>query len=112
MLRFQIPSLSQHQNYPLLLLIPTTSTQIQAIELKEQYNKGKRLYLEYKNIEKALLRHIQDAIEDKYIKVLVDEYTNLLIGDVPAILEYLDYNYGKVRSEEVTDKDNEIMIMT
>ena len=45
-------------NYPPPLLIPTTSTQMQAIKLKEQHNEGKRLYLECKNIEKALLRHI------------------------------------------------------
>ena len=89
-------------NYPPPLLIPATSTQIQAIELKEQHGEAKRLYLECKNVEKALLRHIQDAIEDKFIEPLVDPYTNLLTGDVPSILEYLDYNYGKVRSEEVT----------
>ena len=99
-------------NYPPPLLIPATSTQIQAIELKEQHNEGKRLYLEYKNVEKALLHYIQDAIEDKYIEALVDEYTNLLTGDVPAILEYLDYNYSKVRSKEVIAKDNEVMTMT
>jgi len=63
-------------------------------------------------MEKALLRHIQDAIEDKYIELLVDQYTNLLTGDVPSILEYLSYNYGKVRSEEVTQKDNKVMTMT
>ena len=78
------------------------SIQIQAIELKEQHNERKRLYLECKNVEKALLCYIQDVIEDKYIESLVDQYTNLLIGDVPSILEYLSYNYGKVRSEEVT----------
>ena len=45
-------------NYPPLLLIPATSTQIQALELKEQHEERKKLYLEYKNIEKALLRNI------------------------------------------------------
>lgn len=99
-------------NYPPPLLIPATSTQIQAIELKEQHGEAKRLYLECKNVEKALLRHIQDAIEDKFIEPLVDPYTNLLTGDVPSILEYLNYNYGKVRSEEVTQKDNEVMTMS
>ena len=62
-------------------------------------------------MEKALLRHIQDAVEDKYIESLVDEYMNLLTGDVPSILDYLFYNYGKVRSKEVTQKDNEVMMM-
>ena len=84
-----------------LLAIPVNLTLIKALELKDKYQEAKWLYLEYKNIEKVLLRHIQDAIEDKYIESLLDEYTNLLTGDVPTILEYLFYNYRKVRSEEV-----------
>ena len=98
--------------YPPPLVIPANSTPIQALELKEQYNEQKRLYLECKNVEKALLRHIQEAIEDKYINSLVDEYTNLLTQDVPTIMQYLFYNYGKVRSEEVTSKEAEVMSMT
>ena len=54
------------------------------------------MYRECKNIEKALIKHIQDAIEDKYIKLLVDKYTNLLTGDISTILEYLSYNYSKL----------------
>ena len=56
-------------------------------------------------MEKALLRHIQEAIEDKYIASLVDEYTNLLSDDISTVMQYLFYNYGKVRSEEVAEKE-------
>ena len=98
-------------NYPPPLVIPATATQIQALELKEEHEEAKRLYLECKNVEKALLRHAQDALEERYSGPLIDEYTNLLIGDVPSILEYLDYNYGRVRSEEVTQKESEVMSM-
>ena len=55
---------------------------------------------------------MQDAIEEKYLESLVDEHTNLLTGDVPEILKYLFYNYGKVRSEEVAQKEAEVMSMT
>ena len=51
-------------NYPSPLVIPAMATQIQALELKEQHEENKRLYLECKNIEKALLRHMQDALEE------------------------------------------------
>ena len=98
--------------YPQTLTIPRTAMPIQAMELKDQHQEQKRLYLECKNVEKAFLRHIQDAIEDKYLESLVDEYTNLLTGDVPTILEYLFYNYGKVQSEEVAKKEIEVMLMT
>ena len=95
-----------------LLTIPQNTTPIQALELKEAYNEQKRLYLEYKNIEKALLRHIQDVIEDKYVESLVDDYTNLLTDDVSTIMQYLFYNYGKVRLEEVSQKELEVISMS
>ena len=54
---------------------------------------------------------MQDAIEDKHIEPLVDEHTNLLTDDIPTIMNYLLCNYGKVRSEEVSEKEAEIMAM-
>ena len=95
--------------YPGPLVIPATATPIEAFELKERHQEEKMLYLELKNVEKALLRHMQDAIEEKHIDALVNECTNLLDGDVPSILEYLFYNYSKVRSEEVAQKEMEVM---
>ena len=86
------------------MAIFTTLIPIQALELKDVHQEVKRFYLECKNVEKALLRHIQDAIEDKFIELLVDEYMNLLTSNIPTILDYLFYNYSKVRSEEVLQK--------
>ena len=40
---------------------------------------------------------------------MLNEYTNLLIEDVPTTMEYLYYNYGKVRSEEVSQKETKVM---
>ena len=99
-------------NYPPPLVIPQTATPIQAIELKEQYNEQKRLCLECKNVEKALLRHMQEALEEKFTAAIVDSYTNLISIDIPTALEYLFYNFGKVTSEEVNQKEAEIMAMT
>lgn len=99
-------------NYPTDLKIPSNATPIQALELKDAHHELKRLYLECKNVEKALLRHKHDAIEQKYIESLVDEYTNLLNDDVPSTLTYLFYNYGKVRLEEVSQKEAEVMSMS
>ena len=60
---------------------------------------------------KALLRYIQDVKEDKFIKSLIDEYTNLLTGDIPTILDYLFNNYSKVHSKEVSQKEMEVISM-
>ena len=58
------------------------------------------------------MRYIQDAIEEKYLESLVDEYTNLISGDIPAVLEYLFRNYSKVRSDKVSQKESEVISLT
>lgn len=67
------------------------------------------LYLECENVEKALLQHAQDSLEDKYVAAITDECANLITIDTPAALEYLFYAFGKVTSEEVAQKEAEIM---
>ena len=59
-----------------------------------------------------MLRYIQEVIEDKYIKSLVNKYKDLLTDDILTTIKYLFYNYGKVQSEEVTQKEVEVMSMT
>jgi len=99
-------------NYPGPLTIPSTATAMQAMQLREDHREAKRLYFECKNVEKALLRHIQDALEDKYIECMVDEYTNLISEDISTVLNYLMTTFGIVSSEEVAQKEAEVMSMT
>ena len=63
-------------------------------------------------MEKALQRHIQDAIEDKYLESLIDEDTQLIQEDIPTVLAYLFETYGKVPSEEVKQREAEIRTMS
>ena len=93
------------------LVIPIGTDQVQALNLREQYKDAKLAYYECKNVEKALQRHIQDAIEDKYLESLVNEDTQLIDADIPTVLTYLFDNYGKVPSEEVKQKETEIRTM-
>lgn len=44
--------------YPHPLNIPADDTAIQALELKDVHNESKRICLECKNVEKALLQHM------------------------------------------------------
>ena len=94
------------------LATPSTATPLEALELKETRAEQKRLCLECKNVEKALLRFIQDAIEDKCAASLVDEHTNLFRDDAPTAIGCLNCNHGKVRCEEVAQKEAEVMPMT
>ena len=98
--------------YPAALTIPNTATQVQALNQRESHKESKQAYYECKNVEKALQRHIQDAIEDKYLETLVNEDTQLIQDDIPAVLEYLFDLYGKVPSEEVKQKEAKIRAMS
>ena len=88
-------------NYLGPLTIPSIAIAIQAMQLREDYREAKRLYFECKNAEKALLHHIQDVLEEKYIECMVNEYTNLISEDISTVLNYLIITFGIVSSEEV-----------
>ena len=72
------------------------------MQSKENHAETNSAYVECENIEKAILRNVQDALEEKYIEALVDQHTNLLTDDVPTVLEWLFYDHGKVSSEEIS----------
>ena len=58
---------------------------------------------------KFLLRHAQNALEAKWIEPLINEDTGLIEDDLPTLLAYLDANYGVVQSEEVKQKESEVL---
>ena len=99
-------------HFPPALNIPNDASQVEALNLREQHTEARRRYYECKNVEKALQRHIQDAIEDKYLESLVNEDTQLIYKDIPTVLAYLFETYGKVPSEEVKAQESEIRTMT
>ena len=63
-------------------------------------------------MENFLLRHIQNVIEEKYIEHLLDDDSGLIEDDVPTVLDYLLSNYGKVPSEQVKNKEAEVLIFS
>ena len=69
--------------------------------MRKNFIETKFVYIANKNVKKALSRHIQNAIEEKYIKHLMDEDTVSIEQNIPTVLEYLLKNYGKVPSDEV-----------
>ena len=82
---------------------------MEAVHAKEKHTELIRVYRECKNVEKALLRHIQNALEEKYIEHLIDEDRGLIEHGIPTVLEYLFSNYGKVPSEEVKQRESEVL---
>ena len=54
-------------NYPGPLNTPTTSTPIEALNIKDAHGEEKRLHLECKNVEKSLMRHILGAVDENML---------------------------------------------
>ena len=96
-------------NFPGALVIGPTFTAIQAVQARESHAEDMALYRECKNVEKALLRHIQTAVEDKFLEFMVDDDTGLIEDDIPTVLDYLFTNYGKVTSVEVKEAESEVL---
>ena len=71
-----------------------------------------RMYRERKNVEKALLRHVQNSLEHKYIEPLLNDDMGLIEDNLPTVLTYLDTNYGKILSEEVKQKESEVLAIS
>ena len=96
-------------HFPGALVIDPASLAVQAVQARESHAEDIALYRECKNVEKALLRHIQTAIEDKYIEFMVDDDTGLIEDDIPTVLDYLSSTYGKVTSVEIKEQENEVL---
>ena len=93
------------------LVLSPVATPIEALELKKYHKEDQRLYLECKNAEKSLIRQIQDTLDNMHIKSLVDKYTNIIIEDIPIILNYLFYDYEQVRFKDVIQKENKVLLI-
>ena len=52
-------------------------------------------------MEKALLRHIQNAMDEEWLDSLINEDTQLIEDDIVDVIQYLEENYGGVPSEEL-----------
>ena len=94
---------------PGALTINPAAAAAKAVHAKETYHGTMRVYCNCKNIKKALLRHIQNALEHKYIQPLLNDDTGLIENDLPTVLTYLDTNYGKVLPEQVKQKESEVL---
>ena len=92
--------------YPTPLTIPTGTDQV--LNLQDIQKDSNNAYYECKNVEKSLQRHVQDAIDDKYLESLVDKDTQLIQDNIPTVLQFIFNAYGKIPSEEVKQKETEL----
>ena len=61
------PAYFSAPNFPAGRVIIATDTAVEAMQTREMHAEKTRIYREYKNVEKALLRHIYTSIEENHI---------------------------------------------
>ena len=95
--------------FPQALTIPAGTDPAEAINLREEYRTNIALYRECREVEKALLRHITKSVESRYIDFLKNQDTDLIEKDIPVVLKFLFSNYGVVPTQEVKEKEHEVL---
>ena len=98
------PTLFEAPIWPSALTINPATTAVEAVHTKETHPEAMPVYRKCKHVEKALLRHVQNAPKQIYIEPLLNDNMGLTEDNLPTVLTYLDTNYGKVSSEEVKHK--------
>ena len=96
-------------NFPARLTLPATATAVEAAIAREERQDQIREYRECSEVEKALLRHIATAIEDRYIESLKNEHTGLIDSDIPTVLQHLQTRYGTVQASEVKEEEDNVL---
>ena len=59
----------------------------QQLQLPRLYMPRRDIIKQYKNVERALLRHTKNALEFKYIEPLLNDDTGLIEDDLPTVLQ-------------------------
>ena len=95
--------------YPRAFVISPTASAVEALQRREAHNEQIRLYRECQNVEKAIMKHLQNSFQSQYLEAFVDEDTALLSSDVPTILAHLFSRYGQVTGDEVRTYQTEVL---
>ena len=66
------------------------------MNIREQHKRDINLYIEYREIKSALMRHISTAVQSKCIDFLKNEDTDLIEDDIHTAPSYLFSDYDKV----------------
>ena len=90
--------------HPGILVIPPATTQHMASTLRDQHKEALRLFIECKNVEKALQQQLSEAIDNIYLDALRDANTNALNIPIRDVLQYLYDTYGDINPEILSEK--------
>ena len=94
--------------FPPALTIPTGTDLVTAVHLREAHRQAIADYRECKNVERALLRHVQGAVEARYLDTLVDPNSRLIEQSISDVLAHLKARYGTIPLDVIKNKEAEV----
>ena len=93
-------------DYPATLTIPARTDSVAALNLRTRHKEKQEAHKRCKDVERALLRHVQNAMDEEWLDTLVNEDTQLIEDDIEDVITYLEENYGHIPSEELKAMEN------
>ena len=96
-------------DYPAPLSIPANTDSVAALNLRTKHKEKQDAHKRCKDVERALLRHVQSAMDEEWLDTLINEDTQLIEDDIEDVITYLEENYGHIPSEELKEMENAII---
>ena len=87
---------------------PTGAIHHDTVRLGDDRKREINIYCKVSEIERAIIKLITEAIDESYLKTLIDRTTNIIITPVPDILDFLFPRYGVVEDEGHRSKEEEV----
>ena len=93
-------------------LVPNPNgTAAKTASAENNHRLTKKLYLETLLLERTFIHKIIESIDTKYLAALCNPVTGQITPLVPAILEYLHNNYGRISPQQLDDKTTTVKTM-
>lgn len=89
-------------------VIPGAATQTAIGEIVRQHTESKREYLEYTNIQKALINQLVTAIDPIYLRSQKHRHTGFSNCTLDSLLQYLFNSYGAITQQQLADNNRNI----
>ena len=90
------------------LLVITTSKKDDIAQQQVDHNEIKHNYNKCQAVEQALRKQLIEAIPAEYLDSLRNTDTDMIHDSIPAIIVYLQTNFGRITDQELSDKEDEV----
>ena len=90
-----------------LQINPRAGAAVVAVQ-QQEHQDAKEKYEKYIRLQEELKNQIINAIDPVYLDPIRCQHTDMVISDIPTILEYLKKNHGKLNVHQINDESETI----